>query len=52
MNMYKDCFEKMFIISPRIHIDKSWEPINKRMTEKLKMNPEKEPCFMDQYDNK
>ena len=51
-DIYKGCFEKIFIISPTIHIDKSWSPIKKYMTEQLKMNPEKEHCFMDTYDQK
>ena len=51
-DIYKGCFEKIFIISPTIHIDKSWSPIKKYMTEQLKMNPEKEFCFMDTYDQK
>ena len=51
-DIYKGCFEKIFIISPTIHIDKSWSPIKKYMTEQLKMNPEKELCFMDTYDQK
>ena len=28
-DIYKGCFEKIFIISPTIHIDKSWSPIKK-----------------------
>ncbi len=40
MDIYKYCFEKISI-SPTIHIEKSREPINKYMTEKLKMNPDK-----------
>ncbi len=48
----KDCFEKMFIISPTIQIDKSWEPVKKYITDKLKVNPEKEHCAMDHYDHK
>jgi len=51
MDIYKGCFEKIFIISPTIHIDKSWEPVKQYMTDVLKMNPEKEHCFMDQYDS-
>jgi type II secretory pathway predicted ATPase ExeA len=50
MTIYKDCFEKIYIISPTIHFDKSWEPVKKYITEKLKMNPDKEHCFMDKYE--
>jgi len=50
MDIYMGCFEKIFIISPTIHIDKSWEPVKKYITDTLKMNPDKEHCFMDSYD--
>ncbi len=45
--MYKDCLENICIISPTIHIDKSWERVRKYITDKLKMNPEKETGFME-----
>ncbi len=47
MDMKKGCFDKAFIISPTIHIDKFWEPVKHYMTNVLNMNPEKEHCFMD-----
>ncbi len=51
MDIYRGCFEKIFLISPTIHMDTSWGPVKQYMTDVLKMNPEKEHCFMDHYDS-
>ncbi len=50
MDIYMGCFEKTFLISPTIRIDKSWEPVKKYITDHLKINPNKEHGFMDYYD--
>jgi hypothetical protein len=41
MNMFKGCFEKIFVISLTIHIAKAWEPAKEYITDKLNMNPDR-----------
>ncbi len=50
IDIQQGCFENSFVTSPPIHIDKSWETVKHYITDVLKMNPEKEHCFMDHYD--
>jgi hypothetical protein len=37
LNIYRDCFERIFVISPSIDIDKTWEPVKKHQADDMKV---------------
>ena len=37
LNIYRDCFERIYIFSPSIDIDATWEPVKKYQMEKMKV---------------
>ena len=51
LNIYKDCFERIYIFSPSIDIDATWEPVKKYQMEKMKViEKEKEKLYFNSYD--
>jgi len=49
LEIYKDCFEKIFIWSPSIVIDKTWDSVKKYMRNELNQDNKSEKCFFDEY---
>ena len=46
LNIYRDCFERIYIFSPSIDIDATWEPVKKYQMEKMKViEKEKEKTY-------
>ena len=51
LNIYRDCFERIYIFSPSIDIDATWEPVKKYQMEKMKViEKEKEKLYFNSYD--
>ena len=49
--MYKNCFSRIYIFSPSIDVDMTWEPVKKYIEHEMKIaHTEKEPLFFDNYD--
>ena len=44
--IYRDVYERVYVFSPSINRDSIWDPVKKYEKENLKVDPEKEPCFM------
>ena len=36
LNIYRGCFERIFVFSPSIDIDKTWEPVKKHQSDDMK----------------
>ena len=36
LNIYKDCFERIYIFSPSIDIDNTWQPVKKYIRDDIK----------------
>ncbi len=36
LNIYRGCFESIFVFSPSIDIDKTWEPVKKHQEDDMK----------------
>ncbi len=36
LNIYRGCFERIFVFSPSIDIDKTWEPVKKHQSDGMK----------------
>ncbi len=49
LDIYRGCFERIYIFSPSIDIDHTWEPVKKYIERELKPN-DKEHIYFDQYD--
>ena len=43
-------WQRVFVFSPSVHVDRCWEPVKAFVRDKLKVDTEKEPCFFDTFD--
>ena len=51
LDIYKDCFSRIYIFSPSIDIDDSWSSVKKDIEHDMKVkNTKDEPIFFDHYD--
>ena len=51
LDIYKDCFSRIYIFSPSIDVDLTWEPVKHYIEDKLKIkHDDKEPIYFDHYD--
>ena len=50
LEIYKDCFDRIYLFSPSIDVDKTWKPVREYIEKSLKVNPEKEKIYFDHYD--
>ena len=49
LDVYKNCFERIYIWSPSIDIDQTWRPVKQYIEKELKVNTEKEKCYFNEY---
>jgi hypothetical protein len=49
LNVYRGCFERIFIWSPSIDIDQTWEPVKKYIEKEMNVNTDKEKCYFNDY---
>ena len=50
-NIYRGCFERIFVFSPSIDIDKTWEPVKKYQSDDMKATEkDKEKLYFNHYD--
>ena len=49
LDIYRDVFERIYIWSPSISVDRNWLPVKKYIQDNLKVDLEKEKCFFDEY---
>ena len=50
LNIYPGCFDRIYIFSPSIDVDKTWVPVKHYIEKSLKINPDKERIYFDNYD--
>ena len=52
LDVYKNCFSRIFIFSPSIHIDNAWNGVKEYITKdmKVKDNDEDDPIYFDEYE--
>ena len=51
LDIYKDCFSRIFIFSPSIHVDHTWIPVKEYIRKELKVeDTEEEPIYFSEYD--
>jgi hypothetical protein len=49
IDIYRSCFERIFIFSPSINLDHVWRPVKKYIREELGVDEAKEPFCFDTY---
>ncbi len=50
LNIYRGCFERIFVFSPSIDIDKTWEPVEKHQSDDMKaIEKDKDTLYSNHY---
>ena len=50
MDIYRDCFSRIFIFSPSIEVDMTWRPVKEYIEKHMKVkNTAEEPVYFDHY---
>ena len=51
LDLYRDCFDRIYIFSPSIDVDHTWKPVKEYIEKHMKVqHTDKEPIFFDHYD--
>ena len=51
LDIYRDCFSRIYIFSPSIDVDASWSPVKHYIEHDMKVKHTKdEPIYFDHYD--
>ena len=51
LDIYKDCFSRIFIFSPSIEVDATWRPVKDYIEKHMEVkNTPEEPIYFDHYD--
>ena len=50
LDIYKGCFDRIFIFSPSIDVDKTWIPVKEYIEKSQKVDTKKEKLYYDHYD--
>ena len=50
LDIYRGCFDRIFIFSPSIEVDKTWIPVKEYIEKSHKVDPKKEKIYYDHYD--
>ena len=51
LDIYRDCFSRIYIFSPSIEVDMTWQPVKQYIEKHMKVQHTKEePIYFDHYD--
>ena len=50
LEIYRGCFDRIYIFSPSIDVDKTWIPVKEYIEKSQKVDLKKEKLFFDSYD--
>ena len=50
LDIYRACFERIYIFSPSIQVDKTWMPVKEYIKETHKIDETQEKTYFDEYD--
>ena len=51
LDIYPKCFERIYIFSPTVHVDRQWDAVKKYQAEKMKVDDTKEQLYFDSFGN-
>ena len=49
LDIYKNCFSRIYIFSPSINVDSVWLPVKKYIENEMKIDTKKEQCYFEEY---
>ena len=49
LDIYRGCFERVYIFSPSVDIDQTWKPVKKYLQDEMHIDLEKEKCLFTDY---
>ena len=49
LDIYKNCFSRIYIFSPSINVDSVWIPVKKYIEHEMNIDPRKEQCYFEEY---
>ena len=50
LDIYKGCFERVYIFSPSINVDHTWIPVKEYLDKTIKLKDDEPPLYYDHYD--
>ena len=50
LDIYRDCFERIYLFTPSINIDHTWEPVKKYKSDKIMKSDDEPEFYYDTYD--
>ena len=51
LDIYRDCFSRIYIFSPSINVDMTWEPVKNYIEKSMKVNhTDEEPIYFAEYE--
>ena len=50
LDIYRDCFSRIYIFSPSIDVDMTWEPVKEYLSRNLKQDERKEKYLFNSYE--
>ena len=51
LDIYRDCFSRIYIASPSINVDSTWIPVKEYIEKQMKVKSDQEdPTYFDHYD--
>jgi hypothetical protein len=49
LDIYRGCFDRIYIFSPSINVDKTWVPVKQYIEKSQRVDPNKELIYFDHY---
>jgi len=50
LDIYRNCFARIYIFSPSIDVDATWNPVKKYIEQEMNVDTKKEQIYFDHYD--
>ena len=50
LDIYRDCFERVYIFSPSINVDHTWLPVKSYLDNKINLSEDEPSLYYDTYD--
>ena len=50
LDIYRNCFERVYIFSPSIHVDQTWLPVKEYLDKTINLKEDEPPLYYDNYD--
>ena len=51
LDIYKNCFERVYLFSPSINVDHTWLPVKTYLDSKIQLSEDEPPLYYDHYDS-